>query len=204
MATMPSWQSKGIFDPRDEREYKEIKGQDIFFRAPFLLVVVTVSAGVVLPDPLYSTVSAAFLRIIRCHLHFRQQTRSLEPAAEPSRGADDEEISEGGIPTHPPVPRKRMSVRQSEEQPLPPLPGYVTKSDPEEDPEEYEDDETEDGPVDYLMDGEDDGDDDDDDSSRDDANDEDRDEDEEEEKQLALARLSCCLPYYEPVPHIGT
>ncbi|GJV09570.1 hypothetical protein Tco_1347226 [Tanacetum coccineum] len=31
MATMPSWQSKGIFDPRDEREYKEIKGQDIFY-----------------------------------------------------------------------------------------------------------------------------------------------------------------------------
>ncbi|GKA57949.1 hypothetical protein Tco_0757137, partial [Tanacetum coccineum] len=29
MATMPSWQSKGIFDPRVEREYKEIKGQDI-------------------------------------------------------------------------------------------------------------------------------------------------------------------------------
>ncbi|GJU48374.1 hypothetical protein Tco_1217929 [Tanacetum coccineum] len=30
MATMPSWQSKDIFDPRVEREYKEIKGQDIF------------------------------------------------------------------------------------------------------------------------------------------------------------------------------
>ncbi|GJR26565.1 hypothetical protein Tco_1102797 [Tanacetum coccineum] len=29
MATMPSWQSKGIFDLRVEREHKEIKGQDI-------------------------------------------------------------------------------------------------------------------------------------------------------------------------------
>ncbi|GJY72380.1 putative reverse transcriptase domain-containing protein [Tanacetum coccineum] len=34
MATMPSWQSKGIFDPRVEREYKEIKGQDILASEP--------------------------------------------------------------------------------------------------------------------------------------------------------------------------
>ncbi|GKE20794.1 hypothetical protein Tco_1432306, partial [Tanacetum coccineum] len=63
-------------------------------------------------------------------------------------------------------------VFPAEEQPLSPvdsptaeLPGYITKSDPEEDPEEYEDDETEDGPVDYPIDGKDDGDDDDVDSS---------------------------------------
>ncbi|GJR69731.1 polyadenylate-binding protein 2-like protein [Tanacetum coccineum] len=37
MATMPSWQSKGIFDPRVEREYKEIKGQDILASEPLSL-----------------------------------------------------------------------------------------------------------------------------------------------------------------------
>ncbi|GKE46507.1 hypothetical protein Tco_1477765, partial [Tanacetum coccineum] len=86
----------------------------------------------------------------------------------------------------------------AEEQPLPPLPGYVTESDPEEDPEEYEDDETEDGPVDYPMDGGDYGDDDYDDSYRDDANDEDEDEDEEEEKHLALADSAVVVPTDEP------
>ncbi|GKC27387.1 hypothetical protein Tco_1034681, partial [Tanacetum coccineum] len=127
-------------------------------------------------------------------------------------GADDEEVSEGGIPRvivlgynrlpiqpvdppspdyipgpedpqTPPVPQDKdecepMFVQAhdpdyvlepiypeyipledehefpAEEQPLPPvdshtteLPGYVTKSDPEEDIEEYEDDEIEDGPI---------------------------------------------------------
>ncbi|GJV38058.1 hypothetical protein Tco_1410535, partial [Tanacetum coccineum] len=87
-------------------------------------------------------------------------------------GADDEEITDGGIP--------RVI------QPLPPVdsptaesPEYVTESNPVEDPEEYEDDETEDGPVDYHIDGGYDGDANDGDSSRDDADDEDEDEEEE-------------------------
>ncbi|GJU78886.1 hypothetical protein Tco_1275956 [Tanacetum coccineum] len=103
---------------------------------------------------------------------------SVYTDSEPGRafwGADDEEISEGGIP----------------------------RSDPEEDPEEYEDDETEDGPVDYPMDGGDDGDDDDGDSSRDDANDEDEDEedeeDEEEEEHLAPADSTTVIPADEPI-----
>ncbi|GKF95141.1 hypothetical protein Tco_0287876, partial [Tanacetum coccineum] len=107
-------------------------------------------------------------------------------------GADDEEISEGGIPRY--IPLEDEHEFSAEEQPLPPIdsptaesPGYVTESDPEEDPEKYEDDETEDGPVDYPMDGGDDGDDDDGDSSRDDADGEDEDDDEEEEEEEHLA-----------------
>ncbi|GJV25765.1 putative reverse transcriptase domain-containing protein [Tanacetum coccineum] len=204
---------------------------------------------------------------------------SVYTDSEPGRafwGADDEEVSEGGIPQvivlgydglsiqpiappspdyipgpedpqTPPVPqdedeREPMFVQvhdpdyvpepiypkyipleddhefPAEEQPLPhvdsptaELPGYVTKTDPEEDPEEYEDDETEDGPVDYPMDGGDDGDDDDGDSSRDDANDEDEDEDEdeedeeEEEEHLAPADSAIVVPVDEPVfPPEGT
>ncbi|GKG48330.1 hypothetical protein Tco_0510215, partial [Tanacetum coccineum] len=98
----------------------------------------------------------------------------------------------------------------AEEQPLPPvnsptaeLPGYVTKSDPEEDPEEYEDDETEDGLDDYPMDRGDDGDDDDDDSFGDDADGEDEDdeeeEEEEEEEHLAPADSAVVVPTDEPV-----
>ncbi|GJY84426.1 hypothetical protein Tco_0497802 [Tanacetum coccineum] len=48
MAKMPSWQSKGIFDPRVEREYKEIKGQDILASEANSLVSagsIVVSAG---------------------------------------------------------------------------------------------------------------------------------------------------------------
>ncbi|GJZ67747.1 hypothetical protein Tco_0630987 [Tanacetum coccineum] len=130
---------------------------------------------------------------------------SVYTDSEPDRaflGADDDEVSEGGIlwvivlgydglpirpvaspsPDYipgpenlqiPPVPQDKDEHEfLAEEQPLP---RYVTESDPEEDPEEYEDDETEDGPVDYPMDGGDDGDDDDGDSSRDDANDEEED-----------------------------
>ncbi|GJR27043.1 retrotransposon protein, putative, ty1-copia subclass [Tanacetum coccineum] len=123
-------------------------------------------------------------------------------------GADDEEVSEGGIPWV--IDEHELPA---EEQPLPHVdsptaesPGYVTESDPKEDPEEYEDDETEDGPVDYPMDGGDDGDDDDGDSSRDDADDEDEDEDEEEEEEhLAPADSAVVVPTDEPVsPPEGT
>ncbi|GJV44579.1 hypothetical protein Tco_1429115 [Tanacetum coccineum] len=116
---------------------------------------------------------------------------SVYTDSEPGRafwGADDEEISEGGIPqAHDPdympeliypeyIPLEDEHEFPAEQQPLPPvdsptaeLPGYVTESDLEEDPEEYEDDEIEDGSADYPMDGGDDGDDDDGDSSGDDA-----------------------------------
>ncbi|GJS18822.1 retrovirus-related pol polyprotein from transposon TNT 1-94 [Tanacetum coccineum] len=125
---------------------------------------------------------------------------SVYTDSEPGRafwGADDEEISEGGI--HGPDDDHEFPV---EEQPLPPIdspttesPGYVTESDPEEDPEEYEDDETEDGPVDYPMDGGDDGDDDDGDSSRDDARDEDEDKEDDEDRRITslTPRLSITL-----------
>ncbi|GKF76310.1 hypothetical protein Tco_0225754, partial [Tanacetum coccineum] len=137
---------------------------------------------------------------------------SVYTDSEPDRafwGADNEEISEGGIPwviVHDPnyvpepiypeyIPLEDDHEFPAKEQPLPPVdspttesPEYVTKSDPEEDPEEYEDDVTEDGPVDYPIDGGDDGDDDDVDSSGDDADGEDEDdEDEEEEEEEHLA-----------------
>ncbi|GJV07601.1 putative reverse transcriptase domain-containing protein [Tanacetum coccineum] len=152
----------------------------------------------------------------------------FEPG-KPFWGADDEEISEGGIPRvvahdhdyvpepiYPEyIPLEDDHEFPAEEQPLPPVDspiakslGYVTESDPEEDPEEYEDDETEDGPVDYPMDGEDDGDDDDDDSSRDDADGEDEDDDEEEEEEeehLAPADSAIVVSVDEPVfPPEGT
>ncbi|GKD03745.1 hypothetical protein Tco_1178719, partial [Tanacetum coccineum] len=125
--------------------------------------------------------------------------------------ADDEEVSEGGIPW---VIDEDEHEFLAEEQPLPPVdsptaesPGHVSKSYPEEDPEEYEDDETEDGPVDYPMDG---GDDDDGGSSRDDANDEDEDdededEEEEEEEHIAPADSTIVAPVDESViPAEGT
>ncbi|GJY65082.1 hypothetical protein Tco_0466542 [Tanacetum coccineum] len=146
---------------------------------------------------------------------------SIYTNSEPSRafwGADDEEISEGGIPrAHDPdyvsepiypeyIPLEDDHEFSAEEHLLPPVdsptaesPGYVTKSDLEEDPEEYEDDETEDGPVDYPMDGEDDGDDDDGDSSGDDADGEDEDDDDEEEDEhLAPADSAIIIPVDEP------
>ncbi|GJW82900.1 hypothetical protein Tco_0156045 [Tanacetum coccineum] len=97
-------------------------------------------------------------------------------------GADDEEVSEDGIP--------RVSYT-AEEQPLPPVdsptaesPGYITESDPEEDPEEYEDDETEDGP---------------------DKDEEDEDDEEEEEEHLAPADSTIVVHTDEPVsPPEGT
>ncbi|GJX67498.1 hypothetical protein Tco_0303225, partial [Tanacetum coccineum] len=143
-------------------------------------------------------------------------------------GADDEEISEGGIPrAHDPdyvlepiypeyIPFEDEHEFSAEEQPLPPVdsptaesPGYVTKSDLEDNPEEYEDDETKDGSVNYPMDGGDDGDDDDGDSSRDDVDDEeedDEDEDEEdEEEHLALADSAVVVPTDELIsPPEGT
>ncbi|GKB20060.1 hypothetical protein Tco_0853983 [Tanacetum coccineum] len=136
--------------------------------------------------------------------------------------ADDDEVSEGGIPrvivlgydgipiqpVAPPSPDyipgpkdpQTPPVPQDEDEPE--SPRYVTESDPEEDPEEYEDDETKDGSVDYPMDGGDDGDDDDGDPSWDDANDEDEDEedeeDEEEEEHLAPADSTTVIPVDEP------
>ncbi|GJX21950.1 reverse transcriptase domain-containing protein [Tanacetum coccineum] len=142
---------------------------------------------------------------------------SVYTNSEPGRafwGADDEEISKGGIPrAHDPdyvpepiyleyIPLEDEHEFPAEEQPLPPVdsptaesPGYVTESYPEKDPEEYED-----GPVDYPMDGGDDGDDDDGDSSRDDANDEDEDDkDKEEEEHIAPADYTIIVPVDEPV-----
>ncbi|GJT85018.1 hypothetical protein Tco_1066735 [Tanacetum coccineum] len=113
-------------------------------------------------------------------------------------GADDEEVSEGGIPRvivlgydglpiQPPIYPKYIPLEDehefpAKEQPLPPIdsptvesPGYVTKSDPEEDPEEYEDEETEE--------------------------DEDKDEEDEEEDEehLAPADSFVIVPTDEPV-----
>ncbi|GKD05394.1 hypothetical protein Tco_1180368 [Tanacetum coccineum] len=149
---------------------------------------------------------------------------SVYTDSEPGRafwGADDEEISEGGIPrviAHDPdyvsepvypeyIPLEDEHVFPAKEQPLPPVdsptaesPRYITESDPEEDSEEYEDDETEDGPVDYPIDRGDDGDNDDGDSSGDDADDEDEDDDdEEEEEHLAPADSTIVVPTDEPV-----
>ncbi|GKE27730.1 hypothetical protein Tco_1443114 [Tanacetum coccineum] len=143
---------------------------------------------------------------------------SVYTDSEPGRafwGADDEEISKGGILRviilgYDGLPMQPVALEDehefpAEEQPLPPVdsptaesPGYVTESDPEEDPEEYEDDETEDGPVDYPMDGGDDGDDDDSDSSRDDANDEDGDDEDEEEEHLAPADSTIVVLVFPP------
>ncbi|GJV33234.1 hypothetical protein Tco_1393634 [Tanacetum coccineum] len=136
--------------------------------------------------------------------HTLLSTPTLSPT-EPSRERHDEEIPEGGIPrvivlgydglpiqpVAPPSPDYIPGPEDHQEPP--PLPRYVTESDPEEDPEEYKDDETEDSPVDYPMDGGDDGDDDDGDSSRDDANDEDED-DEDEEEHLAPANSTIVVP----------
>ncbi|GKB65682.1 hypothetical protein Tco_0921868 [Tanacetum coccineum] len=110
-----------------------------------------------------------------------------------NQGADDEEVSEGGIPrvivlgydglplqpVAPPSPDYIPGPENPQTPPVPqdedeheflaeeqPLPGHVTESDPEEDPEEYEDDETEDGP---------------------DEDEEDEDEEEEEEEHLTPA-----------------
>ncbi|GKG09326.1 hypothetical protein Tco_0338072, partial [Tanacetum coccineum] len=129
---------------------------------------------------------------------------SVYTDSEPDRafwGADDEEISEGGIlriivspsPDYIPGPKdpQTLPVPQDEDEREPIFqlrsshyllliyllsesPGYVTESDPKEDPEE-----TEDGPVDYPIDGGDDGEDDDDDSSGDDADGEDEDDEDE-------------------------
>ncbi|GKD61424.1 hypothetical protein Tco_1298933 [Tanacetum coccineum] len=115
-------------------------------------------------------------------------------------GADDEDISEGGIP--------RVIAHDPDYMPEPVYPEYIPledeHSDPEEDPEEYEDDETEDSPVDYPMDGGDDGDDDDGDSSGDDTDDED-DKDEEEEEHLAPADSTIVIPNDELAsPSAGT
>ncbi|GKF83468.1 hypothetical protein Tco_0245124, partial [Tanacetum coccineum] len=146
--------------------------------------------------------------------------------SEPGRafwGADDEEVSEAGIPQDPnyvpePIypeytPLEDEHEFLAEEQPILPVDSpiaesleHVTESHPEEDPEEYEDDETEDGPVDYPMDGGDDGDDDDGDSFGDDVDDEDEDEEnEEEEEHLASADSVVVVPTVEHVsPPEGT
>ncbi|GJS07456.1 putative reverse transcriptase domain-containing protein [Tanacetum coccineum] len=147
---------------------------------------------------------------------------SIYTNSEPGRafwGADDEEISEGGIPReHDPdyvpepiypeyIPLEDEHEFPAEEQHsscdhlLVESPRYVTAWFLEGVPEEYEDDETEDGPVDYPMDGEDDGDDDDGDSFGDDVDGKDEyDEDEEEEEEhLAPADSAIVVPVDEPV-----
>ncbi|GJS61864.1 putative reverse transcriptase domain-containing protein [Tanacetum coccineum] len=156
---------------------------------------------------------------------------SVYTDSEPGRafwGADDEEVSEGGIPrvivlgydglplqpVAPPSPDYVLGPENLQILPIPQdederEPMFIQAHNPDYDPEEYEDDETEDGPVDYPMDGGDDGDDDDGDSSRDDARDEDEDEedeeDEEEEEHLAPADSTTVIPADEPVfPPEGT
>ncbi|GJT13326.1 hypothetical protein Tco_0860368 [Tanacetum coccineum] len=103
-------------------------------------------------------------------------------------GADNEEISEGGIPRVIVYGYDRLPI-----QPVaPPSPDYIPGPEDPQTPPEFEDDETEDGPVDYPMDGGDDGDDDDGDSSRDDADDED---DEDEEARITVRpQASISLP----------
>ncbi|GJT89863.1 hypothetical protein Tco_1078708 [Tanacetum coccineum] len=107
---------------------------------------------------------------------------SVYTDSEPGRafwGANDEEVSEGGIPRVIVLGYDRLPLQPVAPPSLDYIPGPENPQTPlvprtripEEDPEEYEDDETEDGPIDYPMDGGDDGDDDDGDSSRDDAND---------------------------------
>ncbi|GJW56724.1 hypothetical protein Tco_0103455 [Tanacetum coccineum] len=148
---------------------------------------------------------------------------SVYTDSEPGRafwGADDEVISEGGIPRvivlgydglpiQPAAPPSPDYIPSPEDPQTPPVPQdederepmFVQEHDPdysnpEEDPKEYEDEETEDGPVDYPMDGGDDGDDDNSDSSGDDADGEDEeDEDEEEEEEhLAPADSAIVVP----------
>ncbi|GKF25567.1 hypothetical protein Tco_0081461 [Tanacetum coccineum] len=135
---------------------------------------------------------------------------SVYTDSEPGRafwGADDEEVSEGGIP--------RVFVLGYDGLPLQPVaspsPYYIPRPENPQTPPvpQDEDDEIEDGLVDYPMDGGDDGDDDDGDSSRDDANNEDEDEedeeDEEEEEHLAPADSTTVIPADEPVfPPEGT
>ncbi|GJW29321.1 hypothetical protein Tco_0046196 [Tanacetum coccineum] len=122
-----------------------------------------------------------------------------------NQGADDEEVSEGGIP--------RVIILGYDGHPIqpvaPPSPDYIPGPKDRQTPPvpQDEDDETEDGPVDYHMDGGDDGDDEDGDSSRDDANDEDEDEEdeEEEEEHLAPTDSTTVIPVDEPVfPPEGT
>ncbi|GJX35817.1 hypothetical protein Tco_0247374 [Tanacetum coccineum] len=145
--------------------------------------------------------------------------------------ADDEEISEGGIPRvivlgydglpiQPVAPPSPDYVPGPEDPQTPPVPQdederepmFIQAHDPDyEDPEEYEDDEIEDGPVNYPMDGGDDGDDDDGDSSRDDADEDEDDEnqddkdEEEKEEHLAPADSTIVAPVDKPVlPPKGT
>ncbi|GJZ42285.1 reverse transcriptase domain-containing protein [Tanacetum coccineum] len=77
------------------------------------------------------------------------------------------------------------------------LPGYITKSDPEEDPEEEDDEDLEEDPADYPTDRDDD-DDEEEESSRDDADDEEEDdeEDEEEEEEHLAPADSVSPPAY--------
>ncbi|GJS80184.1 putative reverse transcriptase domain-containing protein [Tanacetum coccineum] len=140
---------------------------------------------------------------------------SVYTNSEPGRafwGADDEEVSEGGIlriivlgydglPLQPVALLSPDYIPGTEDPQTPLVTRHVTESDPEEDPEEYEDDETEDGPVDYPMDGGDDGDDDDGDSSGDNTNEDEDDEDDEEEEEghIAPANSTIAAPVDEPV-----
>ncbi|GKA52260.1 hypothetical protein Tco_0745456 [Tanacetum coccineum] len=160
---------------------------------------------------------------------------SVYTDSEPGRafwGADDEEVSEGGIPRviilgydglpiQPVAPPSPDYIPGPEDPQTPPVPQDEDEREPmfipREDPESTGDKHTPPPPqdvrqrmvVDYPMDGGDDGDDDDGDLSRDDANDEDEDEedeeDEEEEEHLAPADSTTVIPVDEPVfPPEGT
>ncbi|GJV59454.1 hypothetical protein Tco_1465554 [Tanacetum coccineum] len=117
--------------------------------------------------------------------------------SEPGRafwGADDEEVSEGGIPW--------VIVYGYDGLPIQPVahpsPDYIPGPEDPQTPPVPQDEDEQDGPVDYPMDRGDDGDDDDGDSSRDDADDKDEDEedkeDEQEEEHLAPADSAAVVP----------
>ncbi|GJQ97863.1 putative reverse transcriptase domain-containing protein [Tanacetum coccineum] len=136
---------------------------------------------------------------------------SVYTDSEPGRafwGADDEEVSEGGIP--------RVIVLGYDGLPIqpvaPPSPDYIPgPEDPQTPPIPQDEDEHEfpaeeqplppvDSPTAESPGHGDDGDDDDGDSSTDDANDEDEDDDEEEEEHIASADSTIVTPGYRPVP----
>ncbi|GJU32960.1 hypothetical protein Tco_1176549 [Tanacetum coccineum] len=153
---------------------------------------------------------------------------SVYTDSEPGRvfwGADDEKISERGIPWVIVLGYYRLLIRPV----APPSPDYIQAHDPDYVPEpiypEYiplEDEHeflakdqplpsvdsptvespgyvTSDGPIDYPMNGGDDGDDDDGDSSGDDVDDEDEDDKDEEEEHLAPADSTIVVPNDEPI-----
>ncbi|GJY77732.1 hypothetical protein Tco_0483533 [Tanacetum coccineum] len=162
-------------------------------------VLITSTLGLIKKLGTYGTSVSHVVCFISYHLHI------CYTDSEPGRvfyGADDEEISEGGVP--------RVIVYGYDGLPIQPVPQdedereprFIQAHDPNIVPEpvypEYmplEDEHafpSEDGSADYPMDE---GDDDDGDTSGDDTNDEDElDEDEDEEEHLALADSDIVAP----------